>query len=102
MEVSEREERWRKVCREFRRSGETRKSFSESHGIALSTLGYWLKRLPEPKRKDAPQEFVSVGTVEIDRPAVLRIRLGGDVVAEIDLPAQVSVIRDVLQAAASL
>jgi transposase-like protein len=102
MEVSEREERWRQICREYRRSGMTRKEFSESHGIALSTLGYWLKRLPESKPQDPVREFVSVGTVELERSTMLRIRLGGSVVVELDLPAEQAVIRDVLQAAVSL
>ena len=46
--------------------------------------------------------FVPVGSFEVSRATVLRINLGGEVVAELDLPADETVIRDVLRAAASL
>ena len=97
-----REDRWRKICREFRDSGMTRKAFCESRGIALSTLGYWLARLSVPPASRQSSAFVPMGTVEFSPRAVLRTRLGGEVVAELDLPADEMVIRDVMKAAASL
>ena len=102
MDQVQREDRWREVCREFRNSGMTRKAFSESRGVARSTLGYWLKRLPEPEASTKTSEFVPLGTMGLSRTTVLRIRLGGDVVAELDLPADETVLRDVLRAAAAL
>ncbi len=98
----QRENRWREICREFRDSGMTRKAFCKSRGIALSTLGYWLQRLSVSASSPQPSAFVSMGTVELTPSAVLRIRLGGEVIAELDLPADETVIRDVMRAAVSL
>ena len=42
-----------------------------------------------------------MGIVELSPRAVLRIRLDGEVIAELDLPADETVIRDVLSAAVS-
>lgn len=102
MDTVEREERWVAICRKFYESGMTRKAFSEKRGIARSTLGYWLKRLPASASSAPASEFVAMGTVELGRTSTLRIRLGGEVVAELDLPADQAVIRDVLKAAASV
>ena len=103
MNREQREKRWREVCREFRDSGTSRKAFCESHGIAQSTFGYWLKRCSGPGlSSQRTPAFVSVGDVEVSRTTVLRIRLGATVVAELDLPAEQTVIREVLRAAASL
>lgn len=99
---AQREDRWRKICREFRDSGMTQKAFCESRVLALSTLGYWLARLSVPPASSQSSAFVPLGTVELNPRAVLRIRLGSDVVAELDLPADETVIRDVMKAAASL
>ena len=99
---AQREDRWRTICREFRNSDMTRKAFCESREIALSTLGYWLKRLSVPPASPQSSAFVPMGTVELSPSAVLRIRLGGEVVAELDLPADETVLRDVLKVAASL
>ena len=98
----QREDRWREICQEFRDSGMTRKGFCESRGIALSTLGYWLARLSVPPSSPQSSEFVPMGTVELSPRSVLRIRVGGEVIAELDLPADEMLIRDVLRAAASL
>jgi hypothetical protein len=102
MDPVQREKRWSEICREFRDSGMTRKAFCESNGVALSTLGYWLKRLSESKPTNETSGFIALGTVELGRQTVLRIRLGSEVVAELELPADQAVIRDVLSAAASL
>jgi hypothetical protein len=101
MNQTQRESEWREICDEFRDSGMTRKTFSESRGIALSTLGYWLKRLSARKMSSSTTSgFVPLDTMELNRPTVLRIHLGGEVVAELDLPADETVIRNVLRAAA--
>ena len=102
MDAVERQERWAAICREFHESGMTRKAFSERRGVARSTLGYWLKRLPESATGTQASDFVAMGTVELGRKSTLRIHLGEEVVAELDLPADQAVIRDVLRAAASL
>jgi hypothetical protein len=103
MSQSQSEDRWRAILREFRDSGTTRKAFCESHGIALSTLGYWLKRTSAPEKSPrAAAAFVPIGGVELRLPTVLRIRLGGEVVAELDLPADEAVIRDLLRVLISL
>jgi transposase-like protein len=103
MNREQREKRWREICREFRESGKTRKAFCESHGIAESTLGYWLRRVSEPPLSSrSTPAFVPVGDVEVSRTTVLRIRVGATVVAELELRAEETVIRDVLKAAASL
>lgn len=102
MDQIQREKRWRETCREFRDSDMTRKAFCESRGVALSTLRYWLKRLPEPTPTSNTTGFIPLGTVELGQTSTLRIRLGGEAVAELDLPADQAVIRDVLSAAASL
>ncbi|TVQ21318.1 MAG: hypothetical protein EA382_13765 [Spirochaetaceae bacterium] len=102
MNQRQRESEWRQICDEFRDSGMTRKAFCQSRGIALSTLGYWLKRLSVATTSGpSTTGFVSLGTMELSRPTVLRIHLGGEVVAELDLPADETVIRNVLRAAAS-
>jgi hypothetical protein len=102
MNQTQRESEGREICDEFRDSGMTRKAFCQSQGIALSTLGYWLKRLPARKSSSlSTSGFVPLGTMELSRPTVLRIHLGGEVVAELDLPADETVIRNVLRAAAS-
>ena len=102
MDPVQREKRWSEICREFRDSGMTRRAFCESRGIALSTLGYWLKRLSETTPTRRTSGLISLGTMELSKPTVLRIRLGGEVVAELDLPADETVIRDVLRAAVAL
>lgn len=102
MDPVQREKRWREVCGEFRDSGMTRKAFCESRGVALSTLGYWLKRLSETPSTNRTSGFIALGTMELSKPTVLRIRLGDEVVAELDLPADQAVIRDVLRAAVAL
>ena len=102
MDPVQRQNRWREICQEFRDSGMTRKAFCESRGVALSTLGYWLNRLSETTSTSRTSGFIALGTMELSKPTVLRIHLGDEVVAELDLPADETVIRDVLRAAAAL
>ena len=70
MDQVQREERWREICREFRECGMTGKAFSEKRGIARSTLGYWLKRLPESPTSAQASEFVAMGTKRSEEPHV--------------------------------
>jgi hypothetical protein len=58
--------------------------------------------LSESTQTNKTSGFIPVGTVEVKRQNVLRICFNGEVVAELDLPADQEVIRDVLSAAASL
>ncbi len=103
MSQSQREIRWREMCREFRDSGMSRKAFCESRGVAASSFGYWLEKTSaEGIAENSLLPMVPVGSVEFNRTTMVGIRLGGDVVVEFDLPADETVIGDVLRAAASL
>ena len=103
MNQTQREIRWREMCGEFRDSGMSRKAFCESRGIAPSSFDYWLKKTSAGViAAKSSLAMVPVGSIELTRTTVLRIRLGAEVVAELDLPADDRVIGDVLRAAASL
>lgn len=39
-----RAQKWAEVLKQFHRSGQTRRAFSEQEGVALATLSYWLTR----------------------------------------------------------
>ena len=103
----ERRARWEQICREFRESGMTQTAFCKERGIALSSLGYWLN----PSRgtsgghqntKKQSTDLIPIGTISMSPQSVLRLRLGDDLVAELDLPSDEAVIRQVLRAARSL
>lgn len=105
--VEERRARWQEICREFRESGMSRAAFCQTRGIAVSTLRYWL----DPARgtlgrhqrsKKSRGDLVAVGAVSVGRQSVLRVRIGEQLVAELDLPCDEAVIRHVLRAAQSL
>jgi transposase-like protein len=106
--VEERRARWQQICQEYHESGETLKQFCESRGIARSTLGYWLNpaRGTSPsyqkRKKHSGTNLVPVATVSIRKQSVLRLRIGEDLVAELELPSDESVIRSVLRAAQSI
>lgn len=105
--AEERRARWAQICLEFRESGMTRLAFCKERNIALSTLSYWLNpaRGTSPsyqKRKKRSTDLVPVATVSLGRGSVLRLCIGDDLVAELDLPSDESVIRSVLRAAKSL
>ena len=105
--VEERRARWEQICREFRESGMTRVAFCEERGIALSSLGYWLNpargiSAGHQKRKKQCTDLIPVGTISMGTQSVLRLRFGDELVAELDLPSDDEVIRQVLRAARSL
>ena len=105
--VEQRRTRWEQICREFRESGMTRVAFCKERGIALSSLGYWLNpargtSAGHQKTRKQCTDLVPVGTISMSPQSVLRLRLGDDLVAELDLPSDEAVIRQVLRAARSL
>ena len=58
MSNEERVEYRRQVVAEYQASGMTQKAFCREHGVALSTLGYWLKR--ERESQDAAATLVQI------------------------------------------
>lgn len=105
--VEERRARWEQICRKFRESGMTRPAFCKERNIALSTLSYWLNpaRGTSPsyqKREKCGTDLVPVATVSIGTMSVLRLRIGDNLVVELELPSDESVIRSVLRAAQTL
>ena len=105
--AEERRARWQQICREYRDSGMTRVEFCEARGIARSTLSYWLNPARGTSssyrnRKERPTDLVPVTTVAISTRSVLRLRIGDNLVTELDLPSDESVIRRVLRAARSV
>ena len=105
--VEQRRARWEQICREFRQSGMTQTAFCKERGIAPSSLGYWLNPARgttggDTKPKKHCTDLVPVGTISMGTQSVLRLRIGEEVVAELDLPSDDEVIRQVLRAARSL
>ena len=49
-----------KTVEEFRRSGLTRRDFSRQHGIARSTLDWWLRRTERDANLPAPIVFSEI------------------------------------------
>lgn len=103
----ERRARWEQICREFRESGMTQTAFCKERGIAFSSLGYWLNPAKgtsagHQKTRKQCSDLVPVGTISMGTQSVLRLRLGEELVAELDLPSDEAVIRQVLRAARSL
>ena len=103
----ERRVRWEQICREFRQCGMTQTAFCKERGIAPSSLAYWLNpargiSAGHQKRKKQCTDLVPVATLSIGKSSVLRLRIGNDLVAELDLPSDEAVIRQVLRAARSL
>ena len=76
MDQAQREERWPEICRELHESGMTREAFSDERGIAGSTPGYWLKRLPESASSAQVSDLVPMGTFApaLRRPTLVRMR----------------------------
>ena len=94
----------RQVLADYRASGMTQKAFCRKHGIALSTLGYWLKRDRESNK--CPAGFVQIRSADEDtvgnRRGTLRIRPGRHLELEVDLPVDGEQLVEILQAAASI
>ena len=53
---------WRRVVREYERSGKTQRGFAKSRGVNASSLRYWLTKL---RREGAVAESVRMVPVEI-------------------------------------
>ena len=104
MSNEERVEYRRQVVAEYQSSGMTQKAFCREHGVALSTLGYWLKR--ERESQDAASTFVQIQPAADEGTArsggTLRIRGRQHLELEVDLPVSREQMTDILQAVASL
>ena len=104
MSNEERNEYRRQVVAEYQASGMTQKAFCREHGVALSTLGYWLKR--ERESRDTASSFVQIQPAareDAERSGgTLRIRGRQQLELEVDLPVSREQLADILRAVASL
>lgn len=105
--VEKRRARWQQICQEYRASGMTLGTFCKQRGIARSTLTYWLSPIadvsPEADTDQGNHRgLIEVGSVSVGTQSVLRLRIGDNLVAELELPSDESVIRSVLRAARSV
>lgn len=69
------DEYWRKVMAQYQASGKNAKTFSREHGIAASTLQYWVGKT---KREEASGRFARVETgerIELELSSGVRIRV---------------------------
>jgi len=53
----------RQMVEQFRQSGLSRRSFSQQHGIPLSTLNWWLRKTKSSSKLPAPIAFSEVMVV---------------------------------------
>ena len=97
MEWTEEALRWKRLFEECRSSGSSRKEFCTERGLKLSTFDYWRSRL----KKTAEEEpaVVKVATAKRETEPI-RIRIGEQVVVELDGTASEEQLRRVLTAAA--
>ncbi len=65
VEKTQKDDVWRARIGEWRNSGQTQAGYCREKRIALSTFGYWRRRLTEPV---LPQRFVRMAAVDT-RPA---------------------------------
>jgi len=103
MNESERAEYRRAALRDYHQSGLTQKAFCRSRGVALSTLGYWLKQ--ERASSDSEKAFIKVPTPVEASPrdsGSIRVYINGSLTVEIDLPVDENQLREVLKAAAAV
>lgn len=75
---------WTRVIQRFESSGLSQREFCEREGIAISTFGYWWRKLggrAEPEARFIPLEFLgSSGSSEPERSGVsLVVELPGGV-----------------------
>lgn len=101
MTKTERDEYRRETVQRYRESGMTRKAFCEANGVALSTLDLWIRRFrnESPIESDSGSTLVAVGpAIERDGARRLRIKIGSDIVLELDLPVSERDIATILRA----
>ena len=103
MNTAEREARRQEACRRFLNGGLSQRAFCEENGIALSTLGYWLRKERERSHRKPAGTMVPVGKVETAvLGKTLRIRCAGSVTVELDLPVAEGDLQTVIRAVAAL
>lgn len=81
---------------DFRRSGLSRREFSRSRGIPLSSLDYWLRRHAKVKANPVAAELVPVGVVAMGDP-MIELELPGGVIIRIGRGVRTEDLRSVLE-----
>lgn len=65
------ESQWRELIGEWRQSGQSQAAFCASRGVALSSLGNWLRKLKgEAVPGPGPQRREAAGFIELTAPTV--------------------------------
>ena len=54
---------WKRKLQEYRKSGLSRRTFSEQNGVNKSTLDYWFARINKEKKKEGLVELKPVSTL---------------------------------------
>lgn len=99
MDTSDRETYNREICRQYRESGLTQKSFCEKHGIGRSTLGLWLQRERTAEDREPGRTLVRIGPMPSGASGrTLRFRVKDTLILELDLPASERDIQTVIRA----
>lgn len=91
--------RWLQLVADYERSGLTQRAFCERHGLALSSLARWRRRVARDQAV-RPPAFVAV-TVTEDRSvpaASLRVTLPGGLIVDGLCAANVSVVAALVHA----
>ena len=97
MEWTATAKKWQEIFRDFDSGNLRRKDFCRAKDLKLSTFDYWRSRL----KKTAAEEPVVVKVATVKRPAEsIRVRLGEQVVVELDGNAGEEQLIRVLRAAA--
>jgi hypothetical protein len=97
-----RQEQRQQVLEDYRSSGLTQKAFCESRELPLSTLQYWLYADRSAVRRTS-ESLVPVGVTGVQRSnRAIRIRSGGRLVVEVDLPVDREQLDTILQAVTGL
>ena len=97
MEWTATAKKWQEIFRDYESGGLRRKEFCKAKGVKLSTFDYWRARL----KKTAAQvpAVVKVATVKREA-APIRIRIGEQIVVELNGDAGEEQLKRVLSAAA--
>jgi len=95
-----RNERASEICREYRESGLSQKEFCRPRGVPRSTLSTWLKN-ERQQRDSQPLVQIAPKAVSVKR-GFLRIKIGGNVVIELERPVDTGELKQVLAAVSEL
>ena len=100
MEWTATAKKWKEIFQEYADGTQKRKEFCEAKGLKLSTFDYWRARLKKTTARGAA--IVKVARVKRPLVAGIRVRVGEQVVVELDGDAAEEQLRRVLKAAAGL